>query len=165
MVTLLTRQLNQIPSFVVFIDSKDASMPNYWGYQPGLWVKYIPGRRDVSLTCPGSGHVLTGVWHDLHSSLGHMHSVCNMNNRPLRIAYNIWQPYFAVEDGMLDTATLENIFLETLLEAHNLLPIWVNAGQSWGGKDKNTGVWNGAVGLVNIKDICKQFKMNHSGWI
>ena len=86
MVTLLTRQLNQIPSFVVFIDSKDASMPNYWGYQPGLWVKYITGRRDVSLTCPGSGHVLTGVWCDLYSSLGHMHSVCNMKNRPLRIA-------------------------------------------------------------------------------
>jgi hypothetical protein len=56
-----------------------------------------------------------------------------------------------MEDGMLDTATLESIFLETLLEAQNLLPIWVNAGQSWGGKDKNTGVWNGAVGLVSIK--------------
>ena len=92
MVTLLTRQLNQIPSFVVFIDSKDASMPNSWGYQPGLWVRYTPGHRDVSLTCPGSGHVLTGVWRDLHPSLGHMHTVCNMKNRPLRIAYNIWQP-------------------------------------------------------------------------
>ena len=86
MVTLLTRQLNQIPSFVVFIDSQDAFMPGSCGNKPSLWVRYIPGRRDVSLTCPGSGHVLTGVWRDLHSSLGLMHTVCNMKNRPLRIA-------------------------------------------------------------------------------
>ena len=55
---------------------------------------------------------------------------------------------------------LESIFLETLLEQHNLMPIWVNAGQSWGGKDKITGLWNGAVGLVRQIHGIPFFKTN-----
>ena len=148
-ISLITRQLNKIPSLTVFIDSQDKITPESWGYQPGLWVKYVPGQAVVSLTCPGAGNAKRGVWHNLQSSLGHIDTVCNMKNKPLRIAYNIWQPYFATADeGELDTTTLESIFLETLLEQHNLMPIWVDAGQSWGGKDKITGLWNGVVGLV-----------------
>ena len=148
MVTFLTSQLNQIPSMVIFIDSQDPILPNDWSYQPVLWVKYIPGRRDVSLTCRGGGQVHRGVWHDMPGSLGHVDTVCNMKNKPIRIAHNMLPPFFAVNNGMIDITTLESIVLKTLLEKHNLRPFWVNAGQVWGNKDKTTGKWDGIVGLV-----------------
>ena len=151
LITHLTTQLNMIPRVVVVIDKEDTVVGGSWGYQPGLWVKYVPGQAVVQLTCPGHhGQVVRGVWAHLTTSLGPFNTVCNMKNKQLRIAHNTWQPYFAMETGTPDNTTMESIFLNTLLEKHSLTPVWVDAGQSWGGLDKTTGKWTGAVGLVII---------------
>ena len=150
MVSLLSRQLNQIPSMVILIDSKDIVLAHDWGYQPGLWMKYTPGHRAVSLTCPGIGLVQRGVWPDLSASLGGLDTVCNMRNRQLRIAHNTWPPFFAVTEGVIDDTTLESIVIKTFLEKHSLEPVWVHAGQVWGNIEKTTGKWNGIVGLVRL---------------
>ena len=105
MVSLLSRQLNQIPSMVILIDSKDTFLAQDWGYQPGLWLKYAPGHKVVSLTCPGSGLVQRGVWTNLSASLGDMNTVCSMRHKQLRIAHNTWPPYFAVK-GRLQYKTI-----------------------------------------------------------
>ena len=91
---------------------------------------------------------MRGLLYDLPGSLGNLEEACTLRSKELRIAHNTWQPYFAMEVGSPDNTTMESIFLNTLLEKDSLTPVWVDAGQSWGGRDKTTGKWNGAVGLV-----------------
>ena len=154
-INFIANQLNRIPSLVVFIDERNSRQS--WGYQPGLWVRYVPGRADILLTCSGDDKLRKALLRDMDASLRPVEEECNMRDKPIRVAYNIWQPYFSFDSGKLDTLSLESIFLTTMFERFNLNPIWVNAGQSWGSKDKTTGRWGGVIGLVRQFNIISYY--------
>ena len=144
MVNILARQLNQIPTLVIFLDSQDSIQPKDWGYQHEVWVKYIPGRTDVSFTCPCDVHVHRGVFR----ILGHVNDLCSMKNKMIKVAYNMLPPFFAMNNGIINPTTLESAFLKTFLEKYNLTPSFIFAKQVWGIQDKTSRKWNGVMGLV-----------------
>ena len=144
MVNILARQLNQIPTLVIFLDSQDAIKPKDWGYRHEVWVKYIPGRTYVSFTCPCDVHVHRGVFR----SLGHVNDLCSMKNKMITVAYNMLPPFFAMNNGIINPTTLESAFLMTFLEKYNLTPSFIFAKQVWGIQDKISRKWNGVMGLV-----------------
>ena len=144
MVNILARQLNQIQTLVIFIDSQDAIQPKDWGYRQEVWVKYIPGRTYVSFTCPCDVHVHRGVFR----SLGHVNDLCSMKNKMITVAYNMLPPFFAMNNGIINPTTLESAFLMTFLEKYNLTPSFIFAKQVWGIQDETSRKWNGVMGLV-----------------
>ena len=73
-----------------------------------------------------------------------------MRGKTLKIAYNNLSPYFRLdEDGSIDDESLEYYYLETFLSYSGVKPEFINANMTWGSMDKETGIWNGVVGLVS----------------
>ena len=122
MVDMLGKQINQRPSMVIYIRNKDHSGINGVGYQHELWIEHNPGHKHISLTCPGDVNIRKGVLYDLPGSLGRMESVCSRRKKRIRIAHNVYQPFFAVNNGLIDPTTVESIFLTTFLEKYSLQP-------------------------------------------
>ena len=137
-----------MPSLVIFIEKEYTTQMNEWGYQHELWVKYTPGHAVVSLSCPNDINVHRGIFNNLKASLGPVDDVCNMKNRPIRIAHNMLPPFFAVKNGAIDPTSLESTCLQSFLERYNLTPSFYFAKQVWGIKNKSSGKWNGITGSV-----------------
>ena len=75
--------------------------------------------------------------------------LCADEKRKIEIAYNIFQPYFHVENQQPDADTLEGIILTTFLEANKLNATYKWAKQKWGREDDG---FNGTVGMASY--IC-----------
>ena len=165
MVDMLGKQINQRPSMVIYIRNKDHSGINGVGYQHELWIEHNPGHKHISLTCPGDVNIRKGVLYDLAGSLGRMESVCSRRKKRIRIAHNVYQPFFAVNNGLIDPTTVESIFLTTFLEKYSLQPSFYFAGQVWGNLNKTSGLWNGVIGQVcsptyTYRFFCVSAKLN-----
>ena len=46
------------------------------------------------------------------------------------------------------TDVYAHVILSTFFSRNNLSPIWIYANQTWGWRDEESGLWNGAVGKV-----------------
>ena len=40
--------------------------------------------------------------------------------------------------------------LQSFFDKHNLIPSWTDCEGTWGGLNKTTGIWNGALGEVSL---------------
>ena len=148
LVEKMSHKISQRPSLVVYIDGPGLGSLSSLGVPHEPWVRYVPGSQNISITCAGDGIVRRGLLYDLPGSLGNVEESCSLRNKELRIAHNMLPPNFLVHNGTIDQTTLESPFLQTFIERFSLSPLFFFAQQTWGSRNKTSGIWNGVVGLV-----------------
>ena len=148
LVEMVANKMSHKPSLVIYIDFLDLASVNSLGVHHEPWARYVPGSQIISMTCAGDGIVRRGLLFDLHGSLGNVEEACSLRGKELRIAHNMLPPYFAVYNGTIDQTTLESQFLQSFIEKFSLRPTFLFAQQTWGSRNKTSGIWNGIVGLV-----------------
>ena len=142
--TMITK-MEQVPSMVLYMGKQDHFNLIH---SPGLLFEYSPGSPVITVTC--QGFVRRGVLFALSHSLGPVDDMCSMKNKEIRIAFNKAPPMFDVNEGKVESATLEGAVLDIFLEKNNLRPTFIHAKQIWGKQDETSGLWDGVIGLVRV---------------
>ena len=94
-----------------------------------------------------------------------MKEVC-AEKREVRIAYNQYPGIFEVDNvtntmveySLSDKSSHDWAYeweiLSSFLQTYNLSPVFYWCNDTWGWFDEDTGLWNGAVAMVNIQFVC-----------
>ncbi|XP_023339233.1 glutamate receptor ionotropic, NMDA 2C [Eurytemora carolleeae] len=99
------------------------------------------------------GELYTGVWSKVYSRLmfkegKNIKTIQSLENRHLRIAYNIFLPRMNVINNVCDANTFEGIYLSTFIEKYNCNVVYTDMGNKWGSPNPVTGIWSGLIGMV-----------------
>ena len=152
-VETLTSRINQNPKFViVFGDEQHAGEAvTLAGINTTLIMSGFK-TKIFSLYCSASNRPVKMIWSRKNRNNGQQ--ICADEKRKIKIAYNLYQPYFYVENQQPNADTLEGIILTTFLEANKLSATYHWAEQKWGLKDDD---FNGAIGMASY--ICVTIKL------
>ena len=70
----------------------------------------------------------------------------------IKLAYNVWRPYFSMSDGNIDKDTIDGIVMGSFIKKYDLTSDWTNLNFTWGSKGPD-GTFNGVVGRVGELNV------------
>ena len=143
----LITHVRQAPLFLIILSDTDVKPQR--DLQVPL-LSLIKGSQVFSLQCPYSVNIIRIPLSRLQSS----QELCSFKGRRISIAYNNVAPYFTANSGLVDSNSLEYLFLQTFLTKHHLSAELIFANMTWGARNTLTGKWSGVVGMVNLLFRC-----------